>query len=169
MGITLLQPFYLISLTSACFSTYTIASGPRTLYYSPSLGLYLPTIIIPPSVYIGSWVYDPEANWVWWTISLTSDTITFKDTFVLTQWAFDHLISATLKIAADDYFQVVLNGVTLKYFDAAYYNQAYLVYNIRGIVRGASETTYQENELEVRVVTDGAFDGLIYRIDFTFA
>ena len=114
-------------------------------------------------------MHDAEAQWVWWTTSWTCDTVTLKDTFVLAQWAVDRLTSAILKVTADDFFQVHLNGVPVKGFDWTYHYSAYLVYDIAGIVRGASEANYQENELEVTVVSDCVGEGAIYRIEFTFA
>lgn len=159
----------LMPVILSCVSTYTILSGPRTLYYSSALGLYVPTIIIPPSFYWSTWLHDSEANWVWWTTSWTWDTIYLKDTFVLTQWAIDRLTSATLKIAADDYFRVKLNGVMLKDYGSVNYFTAYLTYDISGIVRGASEALYQENVLEVIVTSNGECEGAIYRIEFTFS
>jgi hypothetical protein len=84
----------LMPVILSCVSTYTILSGPRTLYSSSAQGLYVPTIIIPPSFYWGAWLHDSEANWVWWTTSWTCDTIYLKDTFVLAQWAIDSLCYA---------------------------------------------------------------------------
>lgn len=162
---TLLHFFSLLPLAQTCVSTYTVLSGPHTRCYSPALGGDLPTILIPA---YATWVHDAEAQWVWWTTSWACDTISIKDTFVLAQWAVDRLSSAILKVTADDFFQVQLNGVMLKDFDQTYYCSAYLVYDIIAVVRGASDANYQENELEVTVESDCAVDGAIYRLEFTF-
>jgi hypothetical protein len=79
------------------------------------------------------------------------------------------IASATLKIAADDYFMVKLNGVMLKDYGSVNYFTSYMLFDIRGIVRGASESLYQENVLEVVVTSNCAYEGAIYRIEFTFS
>ena len=164
----LLLYIWLFPIAPACTSTYTVLSGARSLYYSPSLGLYVPALVLPPSAYYFSWLRDPEAQWVWWTTSWTCDTVSIKDKFVLAQWAIDRLSSAILKVAADDYFRVVFNGVMLKDFGTVNYFTAYLSYNVSGLVRGASEAADQENELELIVESNCYAEGAIYRIEFTF-
>ena len=88
-------------------------SGSRTLYYDSNSGAYVPALVLPTGVYYVNWLRDPEAKWVWWTTQWTSQTIKFKDTFGLTQWAVDRVNTAVLKIAAEDCLKVVFNGEEL--------------------------------------------------------
>lgn len=157
-----------ISCFLGCLSTYTILSGSRTLYYNSATGSYTPALVLPESEIHPSFMRDPEAKWVWWTITWTTATVYFKDSFGLAQWAVERLNTAVLKIAGEDWIGVTFNGELLKNYDSSLHSTAFLAYNIKGKLKGSSSTKYEENVLEVTVGSNGYYEGLLYRIEFTF-
>lgn len=81
------------------------------------------------------------------------------------------MVSARLKIAANDYLRVVFNGERLKDFDAGRDDSVYLVYSLIGKLKGADSTRYQANLLEMYVRSEDPAngEGLIYRIELSFS
>lgn len=152
----------------SCPSNYRVLSGSRTLYYNKNTGSYVPVLILPSYALYFNWVADPDAQWVWWTTTWTSDTILFKDTFGLAEWAVNKVNTAVLKVAADDYMKVMFNGEELA-SGPSYVGTKFEVFNIKGKLKGSTPAKYQENMLEVEVIANAYYEGLIYRLDITFA
>jgi hypothetical protein len=157
-----------ISCILGCSSTYTIVSGSRTLYYNDVTGIHTSALILPEYKYYPDWVRDSAAKWVWWTATWVPGTYTFKDFFGLAQWAVDRVKTAELKIAGDDWMKVTFNGEVLKNYSSGRDYAIFQTYDIKGKLKGSIRTEYQENALEVSIGSDGNYEGLIYRIEFTF-
>lgn len=152
-------------VTLSCPSIYTIASGSRTLYYDYNSGAYVPVLVLPTNFYS---LQDPEAKWVWWTTQWTPQTIKFKDTFELAQWTADRVNTAVLKIAADDCLKVVFNGEELINTWPNVRNTAFIERDLKGKLRGSGAFNTQPNVLEMEVTSDGAWEGVMYRVEITF-
>ena len=167
----LVQLLLQVHLAHSCLSEYTILSGTRTLYDSGN-DVYVPAVILPPNLVAPVWLHDPEAQWVWWIADWIVGTFHFADSFGLAQWAVEKVNTAVLKIVADDFYKVVFNGETLKDFEPGqWYFTSFLEYNLKGKLKGSSAGEYLKNELDVYVQTEVPpyMDGLMYRIEITFA
>lgn len=105
---------------------------------------------------------------MWWTTQWTTDTISFKDSFALSQWAVNRVSTAVLKVTADDKMRVLFNGVVLENYVASQGWKAFKSYSIKAQLKGSSSILYQENLLEVTVKSDGNFEGLVYLIELEF-
>jgi len=153
----------------SCLTSYTILSGTRTYYYDPTSNELKQALVLPSSALYPTWPHDPEAVWVWWTRYPTTDTVKFKDTFTLAQWAVNKVNTAVLKIAADDYLTVTFNGEELlnTWLNGPYAAFAWL--NLKDKLRGSSASEYNKlNILEMKVTSYGNFEGLVYRLDINF-
>ena len=160
----------ILHIASSCLTTSLIASGTRTLY-DPGTGSLQPCLILIPTDYVEYWWTDPDAQWVWFTTQWTTGTFKFIDKFAMAQWAVDRLVSAKLKIAANDYLKLVFNGVMLKNFPpSARDDTFYLEFDLMGRLKGANSSIYMENLMEMYVATEvpAYIEGIIYRIEFTF-
>ena len=151
----------------SCLSSYTLLSGTRTYYYDPTSNELKQALVLPSSALLQGWQQDSEAVWVWWTLSSPLNTVKFKDSFILAQWAVSQINTAVLKIASDDCLKVTFNGVVLINTDYVPYS-AYLVVDLKDKLRGSSASEYKLNILEMKVTSYGNFEGLAYRLDINF-
>jgi hypothetical protein len=167
----LLFLLYRILQVHSCLTSYLITSGTRTLY-DPGTGSLIPCLILsPPTAYVSYWWTDPDANWVWFTTQWTTGTFKFIEKFSIAKWTIGRLVSAKLKIAANDYLKLIFNGEQLKDYNPWRDDTAFLEYNLMGKLKGTDAWKYEENVMEMYVATEvpAIIEGILYRIELTFS